>query len=344
MKNVILSFDYELFFGVNSGTVLNSLVIPTNLIMDAMEKNEMHGNFFVDVLMIKYLKKNNDQRSNDDLYLIESQLRDIVKRGHRIELHLHPHWVDAKYNGDGTWDFSNYRHYMLSTFDEGEIIKMFTEGVDYLNAIGSKEKPNYKVCAFRAGGWAIQPFDRLKKAFLSCGIVVDSSSAFGFHNELTNSSYDFRNIPHKSIYRFNEDVCKEEIFGHFIEVPITTYRMSVFNYVKYKFIQKKYEGYQNRLTDGTHERSLSGIYNKKSFISRFLDRFRCYRMLTFSQEYPFVTTSFIKKTILDYYCFIDHPKDYSKFTTISINKLGGMGCRSLSYLDIIKRFESVLTN
>src|SRR5574344_259372 len=121
-----------------------------------MDDIHLKVNFFIDVLMIKYLKQNVDQESTNDVRMIENQLRDIVRRGHRIELHLHPYWIDAKYNGDGTWNFEDFHHYSLSTFSEEDILKMFTEGAQYLNSVGSQIIPKYKVCAFRAGGWAIQ--------------------------------------------------------------------------------------------------------------------------------------------------------------------------------------------
>lgn len=65
--------------------------------------------------MLKYLRKVDTERTNRDIQLIETQIKDIVRRGHRIELHLHPHWIDAQYNGDGTWNFQNYTHYALSS-------------------------------------------------------------------------------------------------------------------------------------------------------------------------------------------------------------------------------------
>src|SRR5574344_1524726 len=156
-----------------------------------MDDIHLKVNFFIDVLMINYLKQNVDQESTNDVRMIENQLRDIVRRGHRIELHLHPHWIDAKYNGDGTWDFSNFSHYSLASLNKKDILKMFEEGVCYLNSIGSEIENNYKVCAFRAGGWAVQPFVNLKYAFLKTGIKIDSSAASGMHNIHKDYQFDF---------------------------------------------------------------------------------------------------------------------------------------------------------
>ena len=107
-KRIILSYDYELFFGDRSGTVQKSLIEPTNQLLDAMDSVGFKGNFFIDWQMIKYLSMEDDNRCKQDYDAIVNQLKDIVHRGHRIELHIHPHWVDAKYNGDGTWNFNQF--------------------------------------------------------------------------------------------------------------------------------------------------------------------------------------------------------------------------------------------
>ena len=105
MRTIILSYDYEIFFGDKSGTIEKTLIVPTNFLLNKMDELEIKGNFFIDYLMLKYLRKVDTERTNRDIQLIETQIKDIVRRGHRIELHLHPHWIDAQYNGDGTWNF-----------------------------------------------------------------------------------------------------------------------------------------------------------------------------------------------------------------------------------------------
>lgn len=73
--------------------------------MDSLESIGAKGTYFVDYLMIKKLRDIDEEKARKDLLLIEKQLVDIVKRGHRVELHIHPHWLDAKYLGNGEWDF-----------------------------------------------------------------------------------------------------------------------------------------------------------------------------------------------------------------------------------------------
>lgn len=334
-RNIILSFDYELFFGDKSGTVEKTLILPTNMILHTMESFGLKGNFFVDVMMIKYLKKNTDIRSKLDLKLIENQLRDIVKRGHRIELHLHPHWVDAKYNGDGTWNYDEYRHYSLASFEEKEIVQMFKEGIDYLNALGAEIEPNYKVCAFRAGGWAVQPFSKLEKAFRSTGIVIDSSSAYGVYGKHKDSQYDFRNMPCKSLYHFEHDVCVESSHGPFIEVPITTFHRNIFDIIIDRIVRKISDLLVFQ-TDGTHIRRKNLPYENKSLIWSKL-RNTTMTMYTLSFEFTlnfFFHFVFGKKH--DFYCFIDHPKDFTKVTIPNIKAIGTIS-KSFLYKELINR-------
>lgn len=225
-KYIIFSYDYELFFGKKSGTVLETLIKPTNLLLDGMDKYGFKGNFFVDWQMLKYLKQEGSKRTLSDYNLIVSQLREIIKRGHRIELHIHPHWVDAKYNGDGTWDFSNYYHYSLNSFSQEEILEMFLEGKSLLTSIARTVDPHYDICAFRAGGWAVQPFDKLKQAYLATGLKIDSSVAYAAYYKCKYSYYDFRKsfLKKMDFYNFNDDVLKYEKNGLFTRVSSSMFQ------------------------------------------------------------------------------------------------------------------------
>ncbi len=339
MKKAILSFDYELFFGKKSGTVLNSIVTPTKLLMDAMECSGFRGNFFVDYLMFKELEKLNDKRAATDLKMLKDQIHEIIQRGHRIELHLHPHWINAKYNGDGTWDFSDFTHYSLSSFNNDEIVDMFINGTNYLTSLAREIDPDYRMCAFRAGGWSVQPFEKIKDAFLKSGITIDSSAAFGMYNFLDNSSYDFRNIPRTETYKFNDDVSTAVADGPFLEVPITTFHLPSFLYFHDRRFWSK-----NRFrhyADGTHERVKQNSYvqqKRKSVFERIIDKIKPSKrnMLTFTYLSPFslmYVRYFVGGNI---HCYIDHPKDLTDATLLGIYGMKGK-YENLMYIDLIKK-------
>lgn len=326
-KKVILSFDYELFFGDRSGTVQKTLIEPTNQLLDAMDSVGFKGNFFVDWQMLKYLMAEGTERTDVDYALIESQLKDLIRRGHRIELHIHPHWVDAKYNGDGTWDFSEFCHYSLNTFTEDEIIEMFKEGSELLTSIARQVDPDYKLCAFRAGGWAVQPFDKIKKGLLSVGIIIDSSVMPRRAIKTENSECNFLNAPEppNSYYYFEDDVCIDNKKGSFIEIPITSTK----KYLPIKIINRLYR-YSvgtdfSTLADGTHFR-MNDIPDK--WINPE-GRIIC----TFSSHVPI--NPLIMRLLYkgDIVCFIDHPKDLSKYTCKGIKLLSKVA-DSLTYCEL----------
>lgn len=76
------------------------------------------------------LLKKSEIPQDAELYgKFESQLQEIVIRGHRIELHLHPHWLDVR-KENNEWVFQSYKHYKLNSLTEEKIIELFQEGVE----------------------------------------------------------------------------------------------------------------------------------------------------------------------------------------------------------------------
>lgn len=45
MRTIILSYDYEIFFGDKSGTIEKTLIVPTNFLLNKMDELEIKGNF-----------------------------------------------------------------------------------------------------------------------------------------------------------------------------------------------------------------------------------------------------------------------------------------------------------
>lgn len=327
-KKVILSFDYELFFGDDSGTVQKTLIEPTNRLLEAMDSIGIKGNFFVDWQMLKYLKEEGTERTDNDYLLIVTQLKDIINRGHRIELHIHPHWVDAKYIGNGKWDFSDFKHYSLNSFSEDDIVDMFKEGVELLTNIARQVDPSYKIVAFRAGGWAVQPFDNIRKAMHSVGIRMDSSVMPKRAIKCDYSSCDFLNAPDPKCgyYHFSNDVCIEAEEGDFIEIPITSIKRKFFSRAV-SLIHRMLGICSDRipLTDGTHKRTND---NPDIWIDPE-GRVPC----TFSVVLPLCVPISCLESKYDLLCYIDHPKDFSKLTIKGIKMLSFVA-DSITYKDL----------
>lgn len=326
-RKVILSFDYELFYGDRSGTVLKSLIEPTSLLLDTMDAVGFKGNFFIDCQMLKYLNEENTERTLADYYLIVEQIKDIIRRGHRVELHIHPHWVDAKYNGDGSWDFSEFRHYSLNSFTEHEIVAMFKEGAELLTSVAREVEPDYHLSAFRAGGWAVQPFSAIKKGLQEVGITIDSSVMPGIKLECENSTCDFLNTPVKKygFYRFEDDVNKEVADGSFIEVPISLAKTG-FLYLIANKLNAMMKVHYVCETDGTHFRA----NDEPSKWTQPKNTSIC----TFSSRVPLAPMLFAMQSETDLMCFIDHPKDVSSWTSLGIRNLSKVA-KSVLYKDLL---------
>jgi len=330
-KKVILSFDYELFFGDRSGTVQKSLIEPTNILLDAMDSVGFKGNFFVDWQMLKYLKEEGTARTDADYALIEVQMKDMVRRGHRIELHIHPHWVDAKYNGDGTWDFCEFRHYSLNSFTEEEVVSMFKEGASLLTSIARQVEPDYKLAAFRAGGWAVQPFEKIRKGLDVADIRIDSSVMPRRAIKCEHSECDFLNAPEprEGYYHFSDDVSVSDDKGGYIEVPITSMKKTLLMKVAnrlYRYLGKP----SPCLSDGTHQR----LNDQPDVWVNPEKRVTC----TFSSLTPANPAIMRLSYGGELMCFIDHPKDLTRWTCKGIKTLARMA-ESIQYIDLEKQLE-----
>ena len=238
MRNIYLTFDYELFLGVKSGTVYNCMISPTNMLIEQFDKYNMKATFFVDILFyIKMLRENKETAK--EAKLIKDQLSTLVRKGHRIELHLHPHWEDAIYSS-GNWIFPSYKHYRLDSLPDHKILEYFIAGVNELNSIAREVKTDYQVSAFRAGGLCIQPFDKLISSFRAVGIFIDSSVAPGLKDDSNNHSFSFLDITNNDFYKFSTDVCVKDDRGEFTELPLTIIEKTVLDKIFDKIYKKFY--------------------------------------------------------------------------------------------------------
>lgn len=220
--NIFITLDYELFFGNNSGTVENCIINPTIKLLNILDANNIKAVFFVDVGYLVKLEeyKNKYQNLEKDYQLITNQIKKLANEGHSIELHIHPHWEDTIYNGK-KWIFNTSR-YKLTDFLENEILNIVTKYKNTLENISNKP-----IIAYRAGGWSIQPFNKIGKALEKNNIFIDSTVyPNGYYNS-KYQSFDFIKTP-KNItkWNFSNNPTVEDKNGIFIEIPISSIKVS----------------------------------------------------------------------------------------------------------------------
>ena len=234
MLNIIVSFDYELFLGENYDTPKRILFEPTENLMNLLEKYNVSSTFFADVCSIFAHKKYNLFEYVDDF---SNQLINIKKRGHDVQLHLHPNWYYSIYDGD-KWIFDTL-HYTLHKFPlkessnekltMGNIIK---EGVKYLNELLLPIDQSYRVNTFRAGGYSMQPHSSLIKHLREEGIIIDSSVCANLFSNSKTLSYDYRKIPKTINWWLTPNYpflyCGKKNDGGVYEIPLLSEKNSIF--------------------------------------------------------------------------------------------------------------------
>lgn len=223
MSYCFLTFDYELFLGRQTGSVRNCMIAPTEIILTHLKNRNAKATFFIDVLCYLRLRHENDV-TRKEADLIKKQICNMVLDGHRVELHLHPHWQDATYDREYGWQFPTYEHYRLHSLPAEEINQLFQIGTQTLNDICREVKPDYNVASFRAGGWSIQPFDMLQPIFQKYNIKIDSSIGAGVKSDSYAQFFDFSAMnQNRSPYRFSSDPLVSDEQGLFYELPINTF-------------------------------------------------------------------------------------------------------------------------
>lgn len=260
--NIFLTYDYELFFGDSSGSVDKCLIEPTNRLLELGKIYNVRMTFFVDV---GYLIKLDEfiptfPQLLRDKEKVHAQLREIIDSGNDIQLHIHPHWEKSFYS-DGKWHLITDNVYKLQDFSNEDIRRIVTTYKKYIDDLSGK-----KTTTFRAGGWCVQPFERLYALFKELEIRFDSSVFPGGKFSSSHYAFDFTKAPNKSHYRFETDECVEVEKGYFTEYPISSWRYSPFFYWRLYILGRLFPDQHKMLGDGNF---LSQPGRKKSVLSNF---------------------------------------------------------------------------
>lgn len=224
-KQLLITFDYELFLGNRSGTIDDCLFKPTDAVLKVIEKQKAKAIFFVDTTHLLTLKKNAAKYNEcaSDLKRVSDHIADIVKRGHYVFPHLHPHWLDAEYlSVTNQWRLSSTDKYRFHHLNKAERDEVFNGSIELLKEIIIPVNPQYKIEAYRAGGWCIQPFEDFIPYFKQHQFKYDFSVLGGFYFFSNAQYFDFSHAPEKGVYKFSERVEEENPHGEFTQFNISS--------------------------------------------------------------------------------------------------------------------------
>lgn len=225
MRRVIcLTVDYEVF-GNGSGDVRRYVIDPAERMARACERFGVPLTIFFEVEEYLAFEREREALKRglgyDPAEELRAQAVDLVRRGHDLQLHLHPEWVGARLEG-GRWILRPDRPTVDCLFETQEEVsaylgerKAVIDG--FYGAAGSPRR----VGAYRCGAFCAQPGRKLLSAMAEHGLVIDSSAVRGLVRNDENVHLDFAGIPAgRRHWRVSTDVAVEDTTGQVTEIPI----------------------------------------------------------------------------------------------------------------------------
>jgi hypothetical protein len=170
MLGLIFTLDYEVY-GSGAGDPEALMLRPTGELLALADRFGARVTIMAEVAEILAFKRQPEFRAVAGR--IEDQLRSAVARGHDVQLHLHPAWFNARYEG-GRWRLDS-SEYALMGLPPARISEYLRQGKEYLEELLRPARPGYRCVAFRAGNWLIQPPREVVVALEANGFRFDTS-------------------------------------------------------------------------------------------------------------------------------------------------------------------------
>lgn len=225
-NNIIITVDYETWQPIPKGYHIDwkeDLINNTERLMCVCEAKGAKLTFMVEMCEYLWLCENDHEMA----LKVETQLKDIILRGHDIQLHLHPNWLPelgAEKNEEG-W-YWNWEYASAETYP-GDFAELIQRCKERLEKILKGVAPDYSVKAYRAGAYRVQPFQKTADALKKNRIFCDTSVYRG--GKSADRGYNFErciyaNKPYTADERdpqLEHHVNKEEWIT---ELPITTWK------------------------------------------------------------------------------------------------------------------------
>jgi hypothetical protein len=221
MRHLILTNDYEIF-GNGTGDVMQHMIKPTARMAAICEECNCRMTVFFELEEYLAFERFDAELQQNLGYspagVIRDQVTELARRGHDIQLHLHPEWHGARYER-GNWILSPDRPTVDSLFPAVEDVKAYiSERKAVIETLLEKAGVVTKVRVYRAGAFSAQPGERLLAGLRSAGFVIDSSVCKGL---VRPGVYDFRSAPSaKDPWRITTDVSVSNASGSLFEFPI----------------------------------------------------------------------------------------------------------------------------
>lgn len=228
MKKILLTLDYELY-GDGSGNIYKHIIEPTNRLLSIAKEYNAKFTFFVEIVEFwrieeEWNKGNKMGYEHNPVDDVRKQLCKAYLDGHDVQLHLHPQWVDARYE-NGIWNV-NLNEWRLGEYNKNgdfSLENLMRKGKQTLEDWLRFVAPEYECIALRAGGYNIQPSQNIVKSMQIVGLKIDSSIYPGGKEIGTLSNYDYSSIKESAGFWYVGDELECEGDSDIIELPIVAF-------------------------------------------------------------------------------------------------------------------------
>jgi hypothetical protein len=219
-RHLILSVDYEIF-GNGTGDVMRHIVEPAEAMARVCEKFRAPLTLFFEVeeylAFAAFAGPLQRMLGYDPARAIRDQLIALLRRGHDVQLHLHPQWFGAHLEGE-TWQLHPENITVDDLFETQEETNAYIAArkavIEELLQLAGVSR---KVIAYRAGAFAAQPGRKLLAALVENGFLFDTSVVKGLHQD----GFDYRHAPcSNGPWRIKDDVAVADPAGPLWEFPI----------------------------------------------------------------------------------------------------------------------------
>jgi hypothetical protein len=185
----ILTLDYEIF-GNGLGDVRTDVVAPAHRILGLCNAHHAKMTIFFEVGEYWAFERYDAQLRASLGYSpceeMRKQATDAIAQGHDVQLHLHPQWIDAVYDGHA-WQLNTSRWRLADLSDDPgdhdrmpSITGLLHKGKSTLEDMIRPVKPDYECTCLRAGGFCAEPSRQIIAAMKALGLRGDSSVVKGY--------------------------------------------------------------------------------------------------------------------------------------------------------------------
>lgn len=216
---ISFTLDYELF-GDGSGDVYVHQIETTYKLVETLETYGAKLTVFFEYGQYLFYERFAEREPQFAVRnkLIRSQLVDLIKRGHDVQLHLHPTWIGASI--DQGVVILKASQFDITKLEDDLMLETLKDGKRFLEELLVKYNPNYKCIAFRAGAWSANKSHSYISALTAAGFEVDSTVVRGAYLDSSYGKFDFRKCVPDSFWFINKSLTRSGLPAVILELPI----------------------------------------------------------------------------------------------------------------------------